>query len=106
MKVTDILDGKERRLRLIQFDPIIFIAMLKTGMFIECVEGVPDGTLIKGSGFDKRTGMFYIIVENLEFDQVPEGQALTEFRPGLKGYFGQDLKEMRSVVRRLESVKT
>ena len=103
MKVTDIFGGHERRIKIIQFDPAVFLGILKTGMFIECLEGLPDKTLVKNAGFDKRLGVFYIIVENLEFDQVPEGETLPEFRASLKGYYGQDIREMRSVVRRLES---
>ena len=69
-----------RRLAIAWFHPHMLAMMFRRGF--EIIEnGIPDGAQIRNSGFDVKSGQFFLTLERESFAEVTKGQLIPDLPP-------------------------
>ena len=88
-----------KRRRLLAVSPDWICKMFTPGLFMECVDGLPEKTEMVGASFDPGRNMFYICLENNEWEPVDVGQMIPEMALKFKSYWGKELQVMRKIIK-------
>ena len=99
MKIEDIELDKGRRYRSVRISGDALISILTTGLFMEIIEGLPQGSQLVGIYIqDYRPDVVDVLVEHPSFDLCPVGSIPPTFTPTGKTYYGLELQVFKRFI--------
>ena len=91
--------NSKRRRKILKLRPeILFSGMFRKGMFLECLEGIPEGTDIVGIHYSHSPGTWDICLQNNEFEEISTGEELPELEVKFKSYWGPELQAILKII--------
>lgn len=89
---------KHTRRKQIEIAPEAFVSFFKQGLFLECTDGIPDGSKVVGVYPHEYGKKIVIVIENMEFEETEEGRSYPTFTPTFKSYWGKELGVIRKLI--------
>ena len=107
MKIEDIELGKSRRYKSVRISGNALISILTTGLFMEIIEGLPQGSNLVGMCIpDSRPDVVDVIVEHPSFEPCPLNSIPPAFMPTGKTYHGNELQVLKRLIEANKENKT
>ena len=107
MKIEDIELGKSRRYKLVRISGDALISILTTGLFMEIIDGLPQGSKLVGiSNPDSRPDVVDVFVEHPSFEPCPLGSIPPTFTPTGRTYHGSELQVLKKFIEANKENKT
>lgn len=90
--------SKHTRRKIIEISCDVFATFFHEGTFIECISGIPQGSKVVGAYPSSSGRTLMLVIENLEFEEAPDGLEYPKMNPTFKSYWGKELGVIRKLI--------